>query len=73
MKNYSHRRKLNKLRKELEEEGDKVGVKIIYPEPKLCTDNAMMVGAEAYYLIKSGEGLSDIDLCADPSINLKYS
>lgn len=61
------------LRKELEEEGDKVGVKIIYPEPKLCTDNAMMVGAEAYYLIKSGEGLSDIDLCADPSINLKYS
>ena len=61
------------LRKALEEGGKEFGIQILYPTPLLCTDNAMMVGAEAYNLIKSGEGLSDINLSADPSINLKYS
>ena len=61
------------LRKALEENGKEYGIGILYPSPILCTDNAMMVGAEAYNLIKNGEGLSDLDLCADPSINLKYN
>ena len=38
----------------------------------MCTDNAVMVGSEAYNLIKAGEGLADLDLNANPSINLKF-
>ena len=61
------------LREQLTKEGKKAGVHIYLPPFILCTDNAAMVGAEAYFLIKSGEGLAGLDLTADPSINLKLT
>ena len=61
------------LRETLLKEGKKAKVDIYLPPFILCTDNAAMVGAEAYYQIKSGEGLADLDLTADPSINLKLT
>ena len=59
------------LREQLISKGKKVGIKVFVPPIILCTDNAGMVGAEAYNLIMSGEGLADLDLTADPSINLR--
>ena len=61
------------LRDRLRECTEREKISLYYPNPILCTDNAGMVGAEAYYLLQSGEGLSDIDLTPNSLINLKYS
>lgn len=37
------------LRSRLKEECEKNGIKFYSPSPKLCTDNAAMIGAAAYY------------------------
>lgn len=37
------------LRKELKKECDKNDIKLIYPAPVYCTDNAAMIGVAAYY------------------------
>ena len=47
------------------------GYKIYYPELKYCTDNAAMIGAEAYYLIKSGAAPSDLSLDAKATVALR--
>lgn len=49
----------------------KEGYNIFYPGLKYCTDNAAMIGAEAYYLIKSGEKMSDLSLDAKATVALK--
>ena len=61
------------LRQRLTEVATDNNLKVYCPTPIECTDNAAMVGAEAYYLIRNGEGLADIDLVPDCTINLKYS
>lgn len=61
------------LREKLIQKGKENGIEVLFPEFKFCTDNADMVGSEAYFLIKSGKNLSNIDLTAEPNINLKYS
>ena len=61
------------LRESMKSACDKHKLTLYYPSPILCTDNGAMVGAEAYYLIKAGKGLADIDLVPDCTINLKYS
>ena len=61
------------LRARMDEECKKNKITLCYPKPVECTDNGAMVGAEAYHLIQGGEGLSDIDLVPDCTINLKYS
>lgn len=54
------------LRKMLSEECKKKGIKLYYPSPVLCTDNAAMIGCAAYYSYKAGhrDGL-DMDAYAD--------
>ena len=61
------------LREQMTKKAKENKIELSYPKPVLCTDNGAMIGAEAYYLIKSNEGLADIDLVPDCTINLKYS
>lgn len=61
------------LREWLTSECEKHGIIAYFPPIILCTDNAAMIGAEAYFSIMDGENLADLSLTASPSINLKYS
>ncbi len=61
------------LRETLARRGEEEGIRICFPPMRLCTDNAAMIGCEAYLNIRSGEGLADLSLTPEPSINLKYS
>jgi len=61
------------LRQRIVEEAEKNGIKAYIPPMILCTDNAAMIGCEAYYNLINGEGLADLSLTPNPSINLKYS
>ncbi len=61
------------LREKLTEACNAQGIKALFPQMKLCTDNAAMIASEAYFNLISGEGLADLSLTADPNINLKYS
>lgn len=47
-------------------------LKVIMPDLKLCGDNAAMIGAAAYNLYVAGQ-FSDLNLNADPSLELPYS
>lgn len=61
------------LRKRIIEECEKNGIKAYIPPMVLCTDNAAMIGCEAYYNLINGEGFADLSLTPNPNINLKYS
>ena len=50
----------NKRLRELStEEGEKVGIKVLYPPLKLCTDNAAMIGSAAYFAFIEGKNIAD--------------
>ena len=51
---------------------EKRGVKFVCPSPKLCTDNAAMIGAAAYISFTKGE-FAGWDLNAVPQLTLKVS
>lgn len=57
------------LRKKMKEACDKEGIVLYYPEPILCTDNAAMIGAAAYFEYIKGERHS-WDLNAYPNLKL---
>lgn len=57
------------LREALIEEGNKKGIKILFPAPILCTDNAAMIGSAAYFRFIKGE-VSPLDLNAKPNLKL---
>ncbi|MDO5039520.1 tRNA (adenosine(37)-N6)-threonylcarbamoyltransferase complex transferase subunit TsaD [Clostridium sp.] len=57
------------LREALIEEGNKKGIKILFPAPILCTDNAAMIGSAAYFRFINGEE-SSLDLNAKPNLKL---
>lgn len=59
----------SRLREELKKKGAKKGIKVLYPDPILCTDNAAMIGSVGYYKLIRGE-VSDMSLNAVPNLTL---
>jgi len=57
------------LRNRMREVGEANGMKVLYPEQVLCTDNAAMIGAAAYYeFLRSNT--ADLTLNAVPGLRL---
>lgn len=59
----------SRLRFLLSEMAEKAGLKLYYPHPKYCTDNAAMIAACGYYHLKNGEK-SELDLDAVSNLKL---
>ena len=57
------------LREKLEKECSKLGVKLVLPNKRYCTDNACMIGAEGYIQYKNGN-FADLTLNAKAVIPL---
>lgn len=57
------------LRKQLCESAEKANLKVYYPRPVLCTDNAAMIGCAAHYEFIKGN-VSDLYLNAVPGLKL---
>ncbi len=58
------------LREKLKTDGEKLGFSVYYPSPKLCTDNAVMIGARAYYSAIKGKDIASLDTNADSSLEV---
>ena len=52
------------LKQKLTQECEKNGIKLYMPELKLCTDNAAMIGAEAYYYFVNGGEVASLSQTA---------
>ncbi len=59
----------SRLREVLLEKGNKKGIKVVYPDPVLCTDNAAMIGCAGYYRFIKGER-SQFNINAVPNLTL---
>ncbi len=57
------------LRSELQRRGEKAGLTVFIPPKNLCTDNAVMIGAAAFYRLMAGE-VADLDLNAVPALRM---
>ena len=57
------------LRREIVEKGEKAGLKVFVPPKWLCTDNAVMIGAAAFYDLMRRD-IAELDLNAMPSIRM---
>lgn len=57
------------LRETMIKEGEKEGIKVLFPSPILCTDNAAMIGSAAYYEYIRGVK-APLDLNAIPNLKL---
>lgn len=58
------------LRSMMIERGKKEGIKILYPQTTLCTDNAAMIGSAGYFQYISGSE-SDLGMNVEPNLDIK--
>jgi N6-L-threonylcarbamoyladenine synthase len=58
-----------RLRVRMQEEADRHGVRLLLPDPILCTDNAAMIGAAGAFHLAEGD-FSDWGASVDPSMTL---
>ncbi|TDX50958.1 tRNA (adenosine(37)-N6)-threonylcarbamoyltransferase complex transferase subunit TsaD [Orenia marismortui] len=58
------------LRSVLAAELKQLGVKLYYPQPKLCTDNAAMIATAGYFKWKLKQQIAPYALNADPGLRL---
>ena len=58
------------LREAMIEEGKKKGIKVLFPDPILCTDNAAMIGSAAYFEFLKGR-TAPLELNAVPNLKLE--
>jgi len=57
------------IRAEFDKMAKKEGIKVYYPEPILCTDNAAMIAAQGYYDYIADQ-TADLHLNAVPNLKL---
>ncbi len=53
------------LRAKMRDKAAARGLRVLYPPLGLCTDNAAMIGAQAYYAVRCGARACGLDLDAD--------
>lgn len=58
------------LRENLEKKAQENGIKTFFPSLGFCTDNAAMIGAQGFFNLISGVGISDLNLDATSNIPL---
>ena len=58
------------LRESMKKAGERYGIRVIYPPIILCTDNAAMIGSSAYFSLKNGEDIANLDLT--PKASLRF-
>lgn len=59
----------SELRRKMTDEAKKHGMDVVYPEPILCTDNAVMIACAGYYNYINGD-FSDLTLNSVPSLKI---
>ncbi|MGI6173291.1 MAG: tRNA (adenosine(37)-N6)-threonylcarbamoyltransferase complex transferase subunit TsaD [Christensenellales bacterium] len=57
------------LRREVARRGEEMRLSVYMPEPRLCTDNAEMIGSAAFYDLMAGK-IAPLSLNAQPSVRL---
>lgn len=57
------------IRKEFDNFAEKMNIKVYYPEPILCTDNAAMIAAQGYYNYINSER-AELNLNAIPNLKI---
>ena len=57
------------IRKSFDELAEELKIKVYYPEPILCTDNAAMIAAMGYYNFINNEN-ADLKLNAIPNLKI---
>lgn len=57
------------LRQVMQEECEKAGIRLYYPSPVFCTDNAAMIAVQGYYEFMSGKR-DGLDLNAVPNLKI---
>lgn len=57
------------IRKSFDDLANELGIKVYYPEPVLCTDNAAMIAAQGYYDYINGKR-ADLKLNAVPNLKI---